>query len=214
MKRRTLGLAFAGLAVAALAIGAGAVAGLQPANLDYTPNSEGQMTNIDVARRLTPRTTTATHSCHDRVVCNRRPGPHPLNQEQQLRGRGALGGRNRVRTGSRARAKVHEQSDRARCRRHDADDVELRALLELGLQPDDERELRRPDEHRCAAIRSRPSPETCSRAHRACSSWSTRPMTIGYAIFWITGRGDSQHQATIANLQNDASGRISRTSRR
>ena len=25
----------------------------------------------------------------------------------------------------------------------------------------------------------------------------------GYAVFWITGRGDSQHQATIANLQND-----------
>jgi hypothetical protein len=50
MKRRTLGLALAGLAVAALAIGAAAVAGLQPANLDYTPNFEGQMTNIDVAR--------------------------------------------------------------------------------------------------------------------------------------------------------------------
>jgi hypothetical protein len=50
VKRRTLGLALAGLAVAALAVGAAAVAGLQPANLDYTPNSEGQMTNIDVAR--------------------------------------------------------------------------------------------------------------------------------------------------------------------
>jgi HAD superfamily, subfamily IIIB (Acid phosphatase) len=26
---------------------------------------------------------------------------------------------------------------------------------------------------------------------------------LGYAIFWITGRGDSQHQATIANLVSD-----------
>ena len=26
----------------------------------------------------------------------------------------------------------------------------------------------------------------------------------GYAIFFITGRGDSQHQATIANLENDS----------
>jgi hypothetical protein len=26
---------------------------------------------------------------------------------------------------------------------------------------------------------------------------------LGYAIFWITGRGDSQHAATIANLVND-----------
>jgi len=25
----------------------------------------------------------------------------------------------------------------------------------------------------------------------------------GYAIFWVTGRGDSQHQATVANLQSD-----------
>ncbi len=50
MKRRTLGLALAGLAVAALTLGAAAIAGLQPANLSYTPNSEGQMTNIDVAR--------------------------------------------------------------------------------------------------------------------------------------------------------------------
>ena len=26
---------------------------------------------------------------------------------------------------------------------------------------------------------------------------------LGYAIFWITGRGDSQHAATIANLVSD-----------
>jgi predicted secreted acid phosphatase len=26
---------------------------------------------------------------------------------------------------------------------------------------------------------------------------------LGYAVFWITGRGDSQHQATVANLQSD-----------
>ena len=26
---------------------------------------------------------------------------------------------------------------------------------------------------------------------------------LGYAVFFITGRGDSQHAATIANLVND-----------
>ena len=31
----------------------------------------------------------------------------------------------------------------------------------------------------------------------------------GYAIFWITGRGDSQHNATLANLINDAAGGFS-----
>ena len=39
------------VAVAMLAMAAAvAVAGLQPANLSYTPNSESQFTNIDVAR--------------------------------------------------------------------------------------------------------------------------------------------------------------------
>jgi len=31
-----------------------------------------------------------------------------------------------------------------------------------------------------------------------------RASALGYAVFWITGRGDSQHLATIANLQNDS----------
>jgi predicted secreted acid phosphatase len=31
----------------------------------------------------------------------------------------------------------------------------------------------------------------------------------GYAIFWITGRGDSQHAATVANLQNDSAAGLS-----
>jgi predicted secreted acid phosphatase len=32
---------------------------------------------------------------------------------------------------------------------------------------------------------------------------ANRATALGYAIFWITGRGDSQHAATIANLVND-----------
>jgi predicted secreted acid phosphatase len=30
-----------------------------------------------------------------------------------------------------------------------------------------------------------------------------RAKALGYAVFWITGRGDAQHAATIANLVND-----------
>ena len=33
---------------------------------------------------------------------------------------------------------------------------------------------------------------------------ASRAEALGYAIFWITGRGDAQHAATIANLQDDA----------
>jgi predicted secreted acid phosphatase len=32
---------------------------------------------------------------------------------------------------------------------------------------------------------------------------AARAKALGYAVFWITGRGDSQHAATIANLVND-----------
>jgi predicted secreted acid phosphatase len=32
----------------------------------------------------------------------------------------------------------------------------------------------------------------------------TQAKSMGYAVFFITGRGDSQHQATIANLVDDA----------
>ena len=32
---------------------------------------------------------------------------------------------------------------------------------------------------------------------------ANQAKSLGYAIFWITGRGDSQHAATIANLQSD-----------
>ena len=35
----------------------------------------------------------------------------------------------------------------------------------------------------------------------------------GYAIFWITGRGDSRHQATIANLVNDTAAGLLGSSR-
>ena len=33
--------------------------------------------------------------------------------------------------------------------------------------------------------------------------------SLGYAIFWITGRGDSQHQVTVANLQSDTAAGLS-----
>ncbi len=33
----------------------------------------------------------------------------------------------------------------------------------------------------------------------------TQAKAMGYAVFFITGRGDAQHKATIANLVNDAS---------
>ena len=48
--RRSLWLVIGLVIAVAAAAAAVAVAGLQPADLSFTPNSESQMTNIDVAR--------------------------------------------------------------------------------------------------------------------------------------------------------------------
>ena len=89
-----------------------------------------------------------------------------------------------------------EPGDRARRRRHDTDHLELRALQQLGLQPDHECPVRRPDGQPTFTGNMFPAtPGMLDLVNQAKAQ--------GYAIFWITGRGDSQHAATIANLVND-----------
>ena len=56
-----------------------------------------------------------------------------------------------------------EEGDRARRRRHDSHNVELRAVQQLDLQCRHERKLRRPDRPTRARPANVPSPATCSR---------------------------------------------------
>ena len=157
--------------------------GFSPRTSRSRRKSEAQMTNIDVARAWAKN----YYGAPTAVAGSGATGTWdtPLNLTATTRTR-------RVRSPTKgdnwlaARSKVREQGDRARRRRHDADHLELRALQQLGLQPDHECHFRRPDGHAR-------SPGTCSRPRRGWSTWSAMPRRLGYAIFWITGRGDSQH---------------------
>jgi predicted secreted acid phosphatase len=194
MKTRKLGLALAGLAVAALAIGAAAVAGLQPADLSYTPNSEGQMTNIDVARAYAKN----YYGDHSATTGSSATGgwTHPLNQDSNY----AAEARSVAKQGEDWLSAHAKSCSTTTCAIVlDVDDTTLTTWnYELFSNWDF-------------------NPTTNGNFVGLTSGAFTGnmfPATPGmvdlvsdasdhYAIFFITGRGDAQHAATIANLVND-----------
>jgi hypothetical protein len=192
MKRRTLGLALAGLAVAALAIGAAAVAGLQPANLDYTPNSEAQMTNIDVARAYAKN----YYGDHSATTGSSATGgwTHPLNQDSNY----AAEARSVAKQGEAwlaARANVPNRAIVL-----DVDDTTLTTWnYELFSNWD----FNPTTNGNFVGLTSGAFTGNMFPATPGMLDLANKAHDLGYAIFWITGRGDSQHQATVANLQND-----------
>jgi hypothetical protein len=193
MKRRTLGLALAGLAVAALAVGAAAVAGLQPANLDYTPNSEGQMTNIDVARAYAKN----YYGDHSATTGSSATGgwTHQLNQDSNY----AAEARSVAKQGEAwlaARASVPNRAIVL-----DVDDTTLTTWnYELFSNWD----FNPTTNGNFVGLTSGAFTGNMFPATPGMLDLANKAHDLGYAIFWITGRGDSQHQATVANLQNDA----------
>ena len=193
MKRRTLGLALAGLAVAALAIGAAAVAGLQPANLDYTPNSEGQMTNIDVARAYAKN----YYGDHSATTGSSATGgwTDPLNQDSNY----AAEARSVAKQGKdwlAARANVPNRAIVL-----DVDDTTLTTWnYELFSNWD----FNPTTNGNFVGLTSGAFTGNMFPGTPGMLELVNKAHDLGYAIFWITGRGDSQHLATVANLQNDA----------
>ena len=193
MKRRTLGLALAGLAVAALAVGAAAVAGLQPANLDYTPNSEGQMTNIDVARAYAKN----YYGDHSATTGSSATGgwTHQLNQDSNY----AAEARSVAEQGEdwlAARANVPHRAIVL-----DVDDTTLTTWnYELFSNWD----FNPTTNGNFVGLTSGAFTGNMFPATPGMLDLVNKAHDLGYAIFWITGRGDSQHEATVANLQNDA----------
>jgi HAD superfamily, subfamily IIIB (Acid phosphatase) len=192
MKRRKLGLALAGLIVGALAIGAAAVAGLQPADLSYTPNSEGQMTNIDVARAYAknyygdPTATTGSSATGGWT--------HQLNLGSNY----AAEARSVAKQGEdwlAARANVPNRAIVL-----DVDDTTLTTWnYELFSNWD----FNPTTNGNFVGLTSGAFTGNMFPATPGMLELANKAHDLGYAIFWITGRGDSQHQATVANLQND-----------
>ena len=190
-----LGLLIAGLATVA----AVAFAGLQPADLTFTPKSESQMTNIDVARAYAKNyygapdgvAGTGATSTWDRALNLQ------SNYADEARSVAAKGD-----DWLSARSKVPNRAIVL-----DVDDTTLTTWnYELYSNWDFNPTT---NQIFVGLTQLNPLPAPLSftgnmfPATPGMLALANEAKTLGYAIFWITGRGDIQHQATVANLQSD-----------
>ena len=189
--RRSLWLVL-GLVIGVLATAATmAVAGLQPADLNFTPRTEAQTTNVDVARAWAKN----YYGAHSAVAGPNGTWYTPLNLDSNY--------------ANEARS-VADQSDHwLSARRHvphraivlDVDDTTLTTWnYELysnwDFNPTTNAQFVGITNGAFTGNMFPPTPGMVDLASHA--------KALGYGIFWITGRGDSQHAATIANLVNDS----------
>ena len=192
MKKRTIGLALAGFVVVALTIGAAAVAGLQPADLSYTPNSEGQMTNIDVARAYAKNyygAPTAVAGSGATATWNT-----PLNLDSNYANE------------ARSAAKEGENWLQARSNVKDRAivlDVDDTTLTTWNYELYSNWDFNPTTNANFVGLTGTTFTGNMFPATPGMVDLASHASALGYAIFWITGRGDSQHAATIANLVND-----------
>ena len=188
--RRSLWLVL-GLVIGVLATAATmAVAGLQPADLNFTPRSEAQMQNIDVGRAWAKN----YYGAHTAVSGPGGTWDTPLNLQSNY--------------ANEARSVASQGENWLHARRHvphraivlDVDDTTLTTWnYELysnwDFNPTTNAQFVGLTSGAFTGNAFPPTPGMLDLASHASA--------LGYAIFWITGRGDSQHAATIANLVND-----------
>jgi len=174
-----------------------AIAGLQPANLSYTPNSEAQMTNIDVARAWAknyygaPTAVTGTGSTATWYA--------PLNLESNYAAEAlsvAKAGENWLN----ARSKTANRAIVL-----DVDDTTLTTWNYELYSNWDYNPGTNANFVGLSTVNGTPNVFTGNMfpATPGMVEMVNSAKAMGYAIFFITGRGDSQHQATLANLVND-----------
>ena len=184
-----LGLVIGGLATAA----AVAVAGLHPADLTFTPKSEAQMTNIDVARAWAKN----YYGAPTAVAGSGATGTWdtPLNLQSNY----AKEARSVAKKGENwlaARSKV-----RKRAIVLDVDDTTLTTWnYELYSNWD----FNPGTNANFVGLTGSTFTGNMFPATPGMVDMTDRAKALGYSIFWITGRGDAQHAATIANLVNDS----------
>jgi predicted secreted acid phosphatase len=188
--RRSLWLVL-GLVIGVLATAATmAVAGLQPADLNFTPRTEAQTTNVDVARAWAKN----YYGAHSATTGPNGTWYTPLNLDSNY--------------ANEARDAADHGGHWLNARRHvpdraivlDVDDTTLTTWnYELysnwDFNPSTNAIFVGLTNNAWTGNMFPPTPGMVDLANRATA--------LGYAIFWITGRGDSQHAATIANLVND-----------
>jgi predicted secreted acid phosphatase len=185
-----LGIGLGVVLVVLAAAAAVAIAGLQPADLTYTPNSESQMTNIDVARAYAKNyygAPTATSGAGGTWNT-------PLNQDSNY----ANEARSVAKQGDNwlsARSKVADKAIVL-----DVDDTTLTTWnYELYSNWD----FNPTTNAQFVGLTGTTFTGNAFPATPGMVDMVSDAKALGYAIFFLTGRGDSQHQATIANLVSD-----------
>lgn len=167
-----------------------AVAGLQPANLAFTPKTEAQTTNVDVARAWAKN----YYGAPTAVAGASGTWSTPLNLDSNY----AKEARSVAKKGKdwlAARSKV-----RNRAIVLDVDDTTLTTWnYELFSNWD----FNPGTNANFVGLTGSTFTGNMFPATPGMVDLVNRATALGYAVFWITGRGDSQHAATIANLVND-----------
>jgi len=193
MKKRRLLWVGLGIVIAAVAMAATvAVAGLQPADLSFTPKTEAQMTNIDVARAYAKNYYGAPSAVAGTGATA--TWDAPLNLDSNY----ADEARSVARKGAKWLASHAQVPNRAIVL--DVDDTTLTTWnYELYSNWD----FNPGTNASFVGLTGSTFTGNMFPATPGMVGLVDRADELGYAIFWITGRGDSQHAATIANLLND-----------
>ena len=187
--RLTLVVAAVGLFLIAAAVALAA----KPPDLAFTPQTEGQITNLDVLRQQIknyygdPTATTGSSATGGWT--------HPLNLESNY----ADEARSVAKQGAdwlAARSKVPNRAIVL-----DVDDTTLTTFnYELFSNWD----FNAATNANFVGLTGSTFTGNLFPATPGMVDMVDKARALGYAVFWITGRGDSQHAATIANLVDDS----------
>jgi predicted secreted acid phosphatase len=187
--RRTLLLALIAIAAVSTAVGV-AVAAQGPADLTFTPKSEEQFTNIDVARAWAKNYYGAPGAA---------AGPNgnwdqPLNQTSSY--------------ADEARKVASQGMHWLNGHKHVADraivlDVDDTTLTTWDYELYSNWDFNPTTNGQFVGLTNGTFTGNAFPGTPGMLDLVNQAKGLGYAIFFLTGRGDSQHQATIANLEND-----------
>jgi predicted secreted acid phosphatase len=189
-QRRALWLGLAVVVVGLATAVTVAVAGLQPADLTNTPNFEAQMTNIDVARAW-------AKNYYGAPTAVSGPGgtwAAPLNGDSNY--------------ADEARSVAKQADDWLAARSKVANralvlDVDDTSLTTWNYELYSNWDFNGTTNAQFVGLTGSTFTGNMFPATPGMVDRVNHAKALGYAIFWITGRGDSQHAATIANLVND-----------
>src|SRR6478736_6864401 len=188
--RRSLWLVL-GLVIGVLATAATmAVAGLQPADLNFTPRSEAQMTNIDVGRAWAKN----YYGAHNAASGPNGAWDTPLNLQSNY--------------ANEAQSVASQGANWLHARRNVSHraivlDVDDTTLTTWNYELYSNWDFNATTNAQFVGLTGSTFTGNAFPATPGMVDLVSDAKAMGYAIFFLTGRGDSQHQATIANLIND-----------